>query len=112
MVKLQQGDIIKLNFNPQSGHEQAGYRPALVVSNEIFHQKTNLVIVCPISNTSNKFPLHVQLDKRTITTGSILCQHIKSLDIVSRNYVFVERLPDDILEEVFDIIYGEIEILR
>ncbi|MGN0495998.1 MAG: type II toxin-antitoxin system PemK/MazF family toxin [Lachnospiraceae bacterium] len=112
MVKLQQGDIIKLNFNPQSGHEQAGYRPALVVSNEIFHQKTNLVIVCPISNTSNKFPLHVQLDNRTITTGSILCQHIKSLDIVSRNYVFVERLPDDILEEVFDIIYGEIEILR
>ena len=72
MVKLQQGDIIKLNFNPQSGHEQAGYRPALVVSNEIFHQKTNLVIVCPISNTSNKFPLHVQLDNRTITTGSIL----------------------------------------
>lgn len=39
MVRLKQGDIIKLNFNPQSGHEQAGYRPALVVSNEVFHQK-------------------------------------------------------------------------
>lgn len=110
MVNLKQGDIIKLNFNPQSGHEQAGYRPALVVSNEVFHQKTNLVIVCPIINTSNNFPLHVKLDNRTTTTGSILCQHIKSLDIVSRNYVFVEHLPDDILQEVFDIIYGEIEI--
>lgn len=109
MVRLKQGDIIKLNFNPQSGHEQAGYRPALVVSNEVFHQKTNLVIVCPISNTSNNFPLHVKLDARTSTTGSILCQHIKSLDVVSRSYVFVEHLPEDILQEVFDIIYGEIE---
>ena len=97
MVK--QGDIIKLNFNPQS----------LVVSNEVFHQKTNLVIVCPISNTPNSFPLHVRLDSRTITTGSVLCQHIKSLDIVSRGYVLVERIPDDILQEVLDIIYGEIE---
>ena len=110
MVRLRQGDIIKLNFNPQSGHEQAGYRPALVVSNDIFHQKTNLVIVCPISNTLNDFPLHVKLDSRTTTTGSILCQHFKSLDVVSRSYVFVEHLPDDILQEVFDIIYGEIEL--
>ena len=111
MVILRQGDIIKLNFNPQSGHEQAGYRPALVVSNEVFHKKTNLAIVCPISNTANDFPLHVKLDNRTSTTGSILCQHIKALDVVSRGYVFVERLPDDILQEVFDIIYGEIELI-
>lgn len=111
MVNLKQGDIIKVNFNPQSGHEQAGYRPAVVVSNDVFHQKTNLVIVCPISNTQNNFPLHVKLDDRTSTTGSILCQHIKSLDVVSRGYVFVERLPDDIFQEVFDIIYGEIESL-
>ncbi|MDE5770109.1 MAG: type II toxin-antitoxin system PemK/MazF family toxin [Ruminococcus sp.] len=111
MVNLKQGDIIKLNFNPQSGHEQAGYRPALVVSNEVFHQKTNLVIVCPISNTLNDFPLHIKLDTRTTTTGSILCQHIKSLDVVSRGYIFVEHLPDDILQEVCDIIYGEIEVI-
>lgn len=111
MVRLKQGDIIKLDFNLQSGHKQAGYRPALVVSNEVFHQKTNLVIVCPISNTPNDFPLHVKLDNRTTTTGSVLCQHIKSLDVVSRGYVFIEHLPDDILQEVFDIIYGEIELI-
>lgn len=111
MVRLKQGDIIKLNFDPQSGHEQAGYRPALVVSNDVYNQKTNLVIVCPISNTPNNFPLHVKLDSRTATTGSILCQHIKALDAVSRGYVFVEHLPEDILQEVFDILYGEIEIL-
>lgn len=111
MVNLKQGDIIKLNFNPQAGHEQAGYRPALVVSNDIFHQKTNLVIVCPISNTPNTFPLHIKLDDRTSTTGSVLCQHIKSLDLVTRGYILVEHLPDDILQEVLDVIYGELEIL-
>lgn len=111
MVKPKQGDIIKINFNPQSGHEQAGYRPALVVSNDVYNQNTNLAIVCPISNTQNEFPLHVKLDSRTVTTGSVLCQHIKALDIVSRKYVFVEHLPDDIFQEVFDIIFGEIEIL-
>jgi mRNA interferase MazF len=106
---LRQGDIIKLNFNPQAGHEQAGYRPALVISNEFFNRMTNLVIVCPISNTQNNFPLQVKLDNRTTTTGSVLCQHIKSLDVDTRGYVFVERLPNDILEEVLDVIYGEIE---
>ena len=66
MVK--QGDIIKVSFNPQMGHEQAGYRPALVVSNDIFQAQTKLAVVCPITNTDNKFPLHVSLDNRTKTT--------------------------------------------
>ena len=109
MVTPKQGDIIKINFNPQVGHEQAGYRPALVISNEIFHQKTNLAIVCPISNTPSDFPLHIRLDGRTATTGSILCQHIKALDIFSRGYIFIEHLPEDIFNEVLDVIYGEIE---
>ncbi|MCM1131897.1 MAG: type II toxin-antitoxin system PemK/MazF family toxin [Ruminococcus flavefaciens] len=110
MVK--QGDIIKVNFNPQSGHEQAGYRPALVVSNDIINSNTNLVIVCPISNTKNNFrnfPLHVPLDDRTQTTGSVLCQHIKSLDINARGYIFVEKIPDDILRTVIGTIISELK---
>ncbi len=110
MVK--QGDIIKVNFNPQSGHEQAGYRPALVVSNDFINMNTNLVIVCPISNTKNNFrnfPLHISLDDRTETTGSILCQHVKSLDINSRGYIFVERVPDDILKTVIGTIIAELK---
>ena len=82
MVK--QGDIIKVSFNPQMGHEQAGYRPALVVSNDIFQTQTKLAVVCPITNTDNKFPLHVSLDSRTKTTGVILCEHIRTLDLNSR----------------------------
>lgn len=62
---VEQGTIIKVNFNPQAGHEQAGYRPSVVVSNNIFNKKTNLTIVCPITNTNNRFPLHIPLDERT-----------------------------------------------
>ena len=107
MVK--QGSIIKLNFNPQAGHEQAGYRLAVVLSNNIFNEKTNLTIVCPITNTNNDFPLHVPLDKRTKTTGVILCEHIKALDLNKRKYQIVETIPSDILENVIDIVYSEIE---
>lgn len=106
---VEQGDIIKVNFNPQRGHEQAGYRPALVVSNNIFNEKTNLVIVCPITNTDNKFPLHMPLDDRTETTGVILCEHVKTLDLNARGYKFVEKLPSDIMSKVIDILYAQVE---
>ena len=107
MVK--QGTIIKINFNPQSGHEQAGYRPAVVISNNFFNQKANLSIVCPITNTNNHFPLHIPLDERTKTTGVILCEHIKSLDLNSRTYQEIEELPKDILDRAIDVVYSEIE---
>lgn len=107
MVK--QGDIVKLNFNPQAGHEQAGYRPALVISNDFFNAKTNMVIVCPITNTKNNFPLHIPLDGRTQTTGVILCEHIKALDINARGYQIIERLPPDLLEKVINVVFAEIE---
>ncbi len=106
---VDQGTIIKLNFNPQAGHEQAGYRPAVVISNNIFNEKTNLTIVCPITNTNNHFPLHIPLDSRTQTTGVILCEHIKALDLTTRKFQIVETLPNDILENVIDIVYSEIE---
>ncbi|MCD8049497.1 MAG: type II toxin-antitoxin system PemK/MazF family toxin [Clostridia bacterium] len=107
MVK--QGDIIKVNFDPQKGHEQAGYRPAVVVSNDIFNQKTALALLCPITNTNNSFPLHIPLDNRTRTTGVILCEHIKALDLSARGYLFVEKLPDDLLKKLINIIFAEIE---
>ena len=109
---VRQGTIIKINFNPQSGHEQAGYRPAVVISNNIFNRKTRLSIVCPITNTDNKFPLHVPLDNRTKTTGVILCEHIKALDLNSRTYQIIENLPNDILQNVIDIIYSELEQIK
>ena len=105
-----QGDIIYLDFNPQAGHEQNGRRPALVVSNETYNNITKMALVCPITNTNRNFPLHVPLDLSTKTTGYIMCEQVKSLDISVRNASLIEIAPSNIIQEVFDILYGIIEI--
>lgn len=99
-----QGDIVKINFDPQSGHEQRGRRPALVVSNDTFNGVTNMRYMCPITNTNNGFPLHVPLDQNTQTTGFIECEHMKSMDSIARNAAFIERAPENILNAVIEII--------
>ncbi|MCL2603175.1 MAG: type II toxin-antitoxin system PemK/MazF family toxin [Defluviitaleaceae bacterium] len=104
-----QGDIIILNFDPQAGHEQKGRRPALVVSNVEFHKRTNLAMVCPITNTLSGFPTHVTLDHRTRTRGEIMCEQVKCLDPAARNAVFAESVSDYILDEVTDIICAFVE---
>lgn len=109
MVK--QGDIIKVSFDPQKGHEQKDFRPAVVISNNEFIRRTGLAIVCPVTNTDNQFPLHVPLDKRTSTTGVILCEHIRTLDIRSRQAKKVEKLPEDLLKRVIDVVTAEVEIV-
>ena len=95
-----QGDIITMNFSPQSGHEQAGTRPALVISNDSFFKFTNMAIVCPITNTNNGFPLHIPLDARSKTTGVVECEQCKSLDITSRNAAYRETMPADIMATI------------
>ena len=106
----EQGDIITLEFDPQAGHEQKGRRPAIVVSNNTFNRFTKMAMVCPITNTNRGFPLHVALDDRTTTTGVVLCEQVKSLDISARRAVFNEKAPSDIIDEVVDIIFGFIEL--
>lgn len=104
-----QGDLVMMDFNPQAGHEQAGRRPALVVSNQAFHRYTRMAIVCPITNQIKDYPMHIKLDERTKTTGEVLCEHVKSLDLAARKAVFIESMPDDLLEEVLERIKLSIE---
>ncbi|NLI11809.1 type II toxin-antitoxin system PemK/MazF family toxin [Pelotomaculum propionicicum] len=104
-----QGDIITLEFDPQAGHEQKGRRPALVVSNNTFNSFTKIAVVCPITNTNRGFPLHVPLDERTATTGVIMCEQVKALDVLARNARYKEKAPADILEEAVDILFGFFE---
>ena len=99
MYNPKQGDIVFLDFSPQSGHEQAGRRPGVVISNEQFFMRTKFAVVCPITNTNNKFPLHIPLDSRTKTTGVILTEHMKCLHVISRNIQFVEKMPEDLVEK-------------
>ena len=104
-----QGDIISLNFEPQKGREQKGKRPALVISNTEYHTRTKMALVCPITNTISGFPMHVVLDDRTKTTGEIMCEQIKCLDISMRDAIYEEFVPDDIIDEVIDLICSFIE---
>lgn len=110
MVK--QGDIIMLNFSPQTGYEQSGRRPALIISNKDFSRITKTAaMVCPITRTNKHLPFHVNLDARTKTTGVILCDQAKIMDIKARHYEFIEEAPSDIVLEVVDIVAGFIAIL-
>ena len=104
-----QGDIISMDFSPNSGHEQAGRRPAIVISNDFFNRVTNLSLVCPITNTARPFPLHVPLDERTKTTGTILCEQVKSLDLTARNASFKEAAPNDIVSDCIERICLSVE---
>jgi mRNA interferase MazF len=104
MVK--KGDIVKINFDPAEGYEQSGYRPAIVVSNDLFNTMCSLTIVCPITNTDKNHPFHVRLDKKTQTTGVVLCDQVRVLDLKARNAKFIESVPEDITNEVSDIIKG------
>ncbi|MCL2044164.1 MAG: type II toxin-antitoxin system PemK/MazF family toxin [Treponema sp.] len=104
-----QGDIIYLDFDPQAGHEQKGRRPALIISNEQFHIRTNLAMVCPITNSISNFPMHIKLDSRTKITGEIMCEQAKCLDIAARNVTFSEAVPDDILDDAIDLICAIVE---
>ena len=101
---LEQGGIIKISFNPTVGHEQQGLRPALIVSNDIFNFYSNLVMVCPITKHNKNRMFDVKLDDRTKTYGVILVDHARLIDVNTRGYEFIEKIPNDILMEVLDMI--------
>jgi len=107
---FEQGDIIAIDFDPQTGHEQKGRRPALVVSNNAYNQFTKAAMVCPITHTNKNIPVQIALDNRTKTTGVIMCEQIKALDLSKRCATFLEKAPADIIADVVDMVFSFIEI--
>jgi mRNA interferase MazF len=99
-----QGDLVALDFDPQSGHERKGRRPALVVSKEAFNKATGMAICCPITNTNRGVPFHVPLAGRTSLTGFVMSEQVKSLDFRSRGLKLIEAAPQEVLEDVLAII--------
>ena len=104
MVTFEQGDIIYLDFNPQTGHEQKGRRPAIIITNNLFNKYSKMLMVCPITNTNKNHPFHTNLDSRTKTTGTILCDQARTLDITARSATFVEKAPADVINKVTQLI--------
>ena len=98
------GDFVIVAFDPQSGHEQKGRRPAMVISNRLFNKATGLAIVCPITNTNRHIPFHIAIDERSSLTGHIMVEQIKSIAYKSRKAKFVEKASTDLLADVLGIL--------
>lgn len=96
----EQGDIIKVNFNPSKGHEQRGYRPAIVISNPLVSKFSNIWICCPISHTEREYPYYLQIPDKYLSNGKILIDQVKALDLNERDFIYVESIDDDLKEEI------------
>lgn len=95
----ERGDIVWLNFSPQAGHEQAGKRPALVLSPEEYNRKTSLLIACPITSKAKGYPFEVSLSGKKID-GVVLSDQVKNLDWKFRKASFAEKAAVPVVSEV------------
>ena len=101
------GDIVMMTFNPQAGREQAGMRPALVLSPLFYNERSGLMIACPITSRKKGYPFEVLLPENLTTHGVVLADHLKSVDWHARQVRFVERASASTLQDVT----GKISVL-
>ncbi len=94
------GDIVWLQFDPQAGHEQAGHRPAFVVSPRAYNSKVGLALFCPITSQIKGYPFEVLLPQEVKARGAILSDQLKSLDWRARKAVLFDVAPVSIVREV------------
>lgn len=94
------GDLVWLDFTPQAGHEQAGRRPALIISPESYNRKTGLALACPITNQAKGYPFEVPLPAGLSVTGVVLSDHIRSIDWRARRAERAGKVDEDTLGEV------------
>lgn len=93
------GDIVWIQMNPQAGREQAGHRPAFIVSPKVYNGKVGLALMCPITSKQKGYPFEVKVDGHT-TKGVVLADQVKSLDWRARGVRFEERADDNTIAEV------------
>jgi mRNA interferase MazF len=93
------GDLIWLQFNPQAGHEQAGHRPALVISPVAYNRRVGLALCCPITSQAKGYPFEVALPSGLEVDGVILSDQLRSLDWRARKARRISRVPNEVLDE-------------
>jgi mRNA interferase MazF len=96
----ERGEAIWLNFTPQAGHEQAGRRPAVVLSPASYNRKSGLALVCPITTQIKGYPFETILPDELSVRGAILSDHARSVDWRSREAEFICRIPQTVLDDV------------
>lgn len=110
MVKILQlnyipekGDLVWINFNPQAGSEQKGFRPALVLSPSLYNGKTGLMVLCPITTKSKGYPFEVLLPSGLEISGVVLADHVKNLDWKARGVKSMADIaPEEVVTEVLE----------
>jgi len=103
----ERADIVWLQFNPQAGHEQAGRRPALVVSPQKYNDKVGLALICPITSRIKGYPFEVVLPSNWEISGAVLADQVKSLDWRIRHAEYICKSSANLMEEVLE----KIEVL-
>jgi mRNA interferase MazF len=98
------GDFVALTFDPQSGHEQKGRRPALVVSNTLFNERTGLAMVCPLTTADRRYPFHVAVLNDPHITGFVMVEQVKSIDYRARKIKFIGRASNEVLDMVLSLL--------
>jgi len=96
----ERGDLLWLTFDPQAGREQAGRRPALVISPLVYNRRANLALVCPITTQAKGYPFEVELPAGLLVSGVVLADHLKSADWAARRAQFAAKAPADVLADV------------
>ena len=94
------GDLVWLEFDPQAGHEQAGRRPAAVLSPETYNAKVGLALFCPITSNRKGYPFEVVLPEELPVHGVILADQVRSLDWKARNARYITTLPKQVVDEM------------
>lgn len=99
------GEIGYLDFNPQSGVEQAGHRPCIILSPEAFNYSTGLAIVCPIRTRGGDWPFEVKLPQDLNIEGYVLTDQVRSVDWRARQFSMRDEAPEEIVQDCLDIIH-------
>ncbi len=96
------GDVVWISFNPQAGHEEAGHRPALVLSPESYNRKVGLSLLCPITNQVKGYPFEVNMPDGLKASGVILSDQVKSVDWRARGASFLCSIPESTVHQVLN----------
>ena len=96
----ERGDVVWITLNPQAGHEQAGRRPAVVLSPGAYNGKVGLALLCPVANQVKGYPFEVLVPAGLAVSGAILADQVKSLDWRAREAELACRLPVETTQEV------------
>mgnify|MGYP001598529071 CR=1 FL=1 len=98
------GDVILINCDPQSGQEQSGFRPSLVLSQYAYNKATGMVLVCPITSSKGLHKLQIEIPEGFKVSGVIIADQIKSFDFKERNGKEYCKLPDKFVLKIVDIL--------